>query len=791
MVRNYLTIALRNLRRNLGYTVINLVGLAVGMGACLLIGLYVGEELSYDDFHAAAPRIHVLGIDNEYFGRGTATSYPLASALKSQLPLVDRAVRTYEVPGAPVRTAGGAIENERRLLLADPAFFEVFDFPVVRGDAEAALRAPDGVVLTASTARTFFGGDDPIGQTLAVEVEDSTHMLTVRGVAENVPEHSTLQFALVAPTDLLPAEERGSGSWGRRMFRTYALLGRAAPPDTVAARAERVVRTQARDRLPDRTYFSVPLPELYLSSEHSAEGFRGQWRYLYIFGAIAIFILLIAAINYVNLATAQATQRAREVGVRKAVGAGRGQLARQFIGESVLLSAAALGLGLGFAAATIPAFNAVFGTSISILGDGALLTGLSAVAFVIGTAAGIYPAIILTRFRPTQVLRDASRTTTGGGGWLRRGLVVVQFSISIALLAGTIVVYQQLGYVQSKPLGFDAGQVAALSLGEDVSVTNEALHRELRAHPGVRAVSVANALPARLGVRIGRDPDQISDEAETEKDRFRWVPITADTTLAETLGLRFIAGKDLGSAGGPRRVLLNEAAARGMGWTPAEAVGKPFQAGRETGRVAGVVENFHVSSLHEEIWPVVITEGEPERRRLVAVKFASESVRSGVEHVRQVLAGLAPEDEFDYRFFDEEFDAMYRSEERLGQVVTAFAGIAILIACLGLFALAAHTAGRRRKEIGIRKVLGATRTNIVALLSREFLLLVALASVVGAPVAYLAMDRWLRDFAYRIDLSPVFFLGASALAMTIALATISVQALRAARTDPAATLRHE
>jgi putative ABC transport system permease protein len=796
MLRSYLKIALRTIRRRAGFTAINVFGLAVGMAACLLIGLYVGDELSYDDFHAKADRIHVMGEDHSFFGRSVATPYPLASTLETDLPAVQRTVRTVARGEITVRRPDQSMEAERRLLLADAAFFRVFDFPLVRGTPASALAAPDAAIITQSMARDFFGEADPMGETLTVALRDSTHTLTVRGVVRDVPDHSTIQFDVMVPLSLLEADRRDPEDWGLRMFQTYALLGQSLPPDTLAAQAKRAVaaRLSDTDREPPE-FFAMPLPALYLSDQHNTEGFRGQPRYLYIFGSVALFILLIAAVNYVNLVTVQAQQRAKEVGVRKTMGAGRGQLARQFLSESVLVSGAALGLAFGMAALALPAFNGSFGTELTLLGgdSGPLLAGLAAAVLGIGVAAGAYPAFVLSRFEPARVLRGASGTTTGGGGWLRRGLVVLQFAISAALIVGTVVVYQQLGYMQTKQLGFDGEQVAVIDLSQGaMTARGEAVKQQLRQHPAVETVSLASVTPARASIRVGMPPESVSPEANTDRDVFSWTPIRTDSAFVETLGLRLVAGRSFGPPAGRAEVLINESAARELGWSPDEAVGKPFRPGGEgDGVVVGVVEDFHLTSLREAIMPVAITIDDQDDRGQVAVKLAADGIQAGMDHVRQALGALAPEAALEYQFLDDAFDAMYRSEERLSQIFTAFAGIAILIACLGLLGLAAYAAQRRTKEIGIRKALGASLTSIIGLLSKEFAALVAVALVIGMPVAYWAMQRWLEDFAFRTSVSGWTFVGTALVALVIAGASVSVHAIRAARTDPAKALRSE
>jgi putative ABC transport system permease protein len=796
MLRNYLTIALRNIRQRAGYTTINVFGLAVGMAACLLIGLYVGDELSYDTFHDRADRIYVMGSENNFFGRSIATSYPVAATLEDDLPAVERAVRTASRGDVMVRRVANTMESERQLLLADSAFFRVFDFALVRGDRSSVLDAPDAAVITQSMASDFFGDEDPMGQAITVDLRGTTHTLTVRGVAADVPDNSTIQFDLVAPTRLLDADRRDPTGWGMMMYTTYALLDQPLPADTLAAQAERAAAARLSDagRKPP-SFFSIPLPELYLSDQHNTEGFRGQSRYLYIFGSVALFILLIAAINYVNLVTAQAQQRAKEVGVRKTMGAGRGQLARQFLSESVLVSGAALGLALVLSALAMPVFNGSFGTELSLLdgGSGGLLIGLVAAMLGIGVLAGAYPSFVLSRFQPVHVLRGASGTTTGGGGWLRRGLVVVQFALSAALIVGTIVVHQQLDFMQTKSLGFDGEQVAVVNLPyRTMPASQVTVKRQLVQHPSVQQVSLANAMPAHANMRVGQDVESVSSEANTDQDVFSWVPVNTDSAFVETLGLQFVSGRSFAPGSSRPEVLINEATARALGWAPEDAVGKPIRAGSSgQGVVAGVVENFHLASLREEIMPVLITVGDPSEAGLAAVKLSAGGIQAGMDHIRSTVAALAPDAEVEVQFLDDEFDAMYRSEERLSRIFTAFAGIAIFIACLGLLGLAAYTAQQRTKEIGIRKALGATVPQIALLLNREFAALVIVALALGMPVAYRAMQQWLEDFAFRTDVSAWTFVGTAVLALAIAGASVSLHAIRAARTDPVKALRAE
>ena len=795
MLRNYLTIAVRMLRRHLGYTAINIVGLAVGMAACLLMGLYMGDELSYDTFHAEADRIHLVGLDNDFFGRGVATPYPLAPTLEDDLPAVERAVRTASRSEATVRLTRGAMAHDRRLLLVDSAFFQVFDFPFVRGSAAAALDVPDGTVITETMAHTLFGDADPMGETLTVELRDSTHTLTVRGVAKDVPTNSTLQFDLVAPLRLLAADRRDSESWGRFVYRTYALLRPSLPSDTLTAQAKRAVaaKLSGTGRTPP-DFFSVPLLELYLSDLHTTEGFRGQPRYLYIFGSVALFILLIAAFNYVNLAVVQAQQRAREVGVRKTMGARRGQLARQFLGESVLVSSAALVGALGLASTALPVFNHSFGTELVLWegGNSRLLAGLAVSVLGVGIAAGAYPAFVLSRFEPVRVLRGASGTTAGGDGWLRRSLVVLQFALSAALLVGTLVVHQQLDYMQTKSLGFDGEQVAVVDLPRrNMTATPTTVKQQLLQHPSVQQVSLSTATPAHAGMRLGMDVGSVSAEATTDQATFSWVPIRADSAYVETLGLHLIAGRSFDRhTGVSEGVLINKAAAQQLGWTPAEAVGKPIRSGSGEGTVIGVVEDFHLESLREAIMPALITIGEPKESRQAAVKLSADGLQAGMAHIQATLSALAPDAALEVRFLDDAFDAMYRSEERLREIFTAFAGLAIFIACLGLLGLAAYAAQRRTKEIGIRKAVGAKKYTILLQFLIEAVIVCLIGGVIGLGLSALgAMGISAMGFTAALPMETVAI--AFGICVGVGVLFGIAPAWQAATADPIEALRYE
>jgi len=799
MLRNYLKIAARHLWHQWGFTAMNVVGLAVGMATCLLVGLYVQDELSFDTFHPQAERILAVTIEADFFNEPRRiTPAPLGDLLRTDVPGVQAVTRTRgdgDLHTVQYEDGNRTFAREQRVLETDGAFFDVFGgFQMRQGTARGVLDAPDDAVITTEVARAFFGDQNPIGKILAVE-DDSTRRYTVVGVTE-VPENSSIQFDVVVP---LPTSEM-SQQWGMYLYHTYARTDEGVSPTRIAEAVQQAVPSDAENYV--RAVEPLPLPELYLSDAYDADGIKGQPRSLYIFGTIALLILLIAAFNYVNLVTAQAEQRAREVGVRKTMGATRGQLVNQFLGEALLLSGAALVVAIVLVAGALPAFNALFDKTLSLTTarhGWALLNGI-AIVLVVGLLAGSYPAVVLSGYAPTRILRGASATTTDGGGWLRKGLVVTQFAASAGLIFATIVIYQQLDYVQTKHLGFDGEQVVTVDLGDIPQSRHEALRREVGQHPDVVQATVGSAAPGGFGITFTNEPEDLSPDAQTSREEIQVHPAKVDTSYMETLGLRLIAGRDFDavpSNGATQGYLLNEAAVEAFGWTPEAAVGKRFTLAQADddpmGQVIGVVENFHLESLRSEISPVVLVQ-EAERfssPSVLAARLAPEGIPAAMNHLREVVREVAPTTAFQYTFLDEKFDQMYRTEQRLARIFAAFALIAIVVACMGLFALAAFSVRRRTREIGVRKALGASARDVLALLSKEYAVLVGIAMVAGLPVASLGLRRWLEGFAYRVEIGPGSLGLAAGLVVAVAGLTVSYHALRAARTDPATTLRDE
>ena len=807
MLRNYLTIALRTLRRNAGYTAINLIGLAVGLAACLLIGLYVRHELSYDTFHEKSDRIYRV-VQHAQRGEESRSrlihSARLAPAVDANLPSVEQAVRISQRWGEEILVKRGEHTfYEGNFYLADSTFLDVFGFSLRRGNPETALTEPFSVVLTERMAEKYFGKTNPIGKTIRAEGYGQMHELTVTGVAENPPSTTHLPFDFLVSFNTLRQtmpDPEDSDSWRHIAHYTYLLLEEEAQPAALERTLPKFVfRQQGRslEELEEKggslSYELQPITDIHLHSHYDRElTANSDIRYVYLFVTLALLILGLACINYVNLATAQATRRAREVGVRKTVGAHRRQLVRQYLGESALLCAVALVGALVLARLALPVFNDLVGVQLGahFFGPTTLLLVLG-LGFVVAVGAGAYPAFYLSAFQPVEVIEGQIGTGSGRTP-LRKGLVVLQFAVAVGLIAGTLLIRQQLQHMQTKELGLNEERVVVVHARDAMHQNYQAFGQELLQQASIEGVTASSvSLPTTRNLESslipeGVDPEQWQVENSPPMNRLQ-----VGSDFEEVMEIPLLAGRGLSRAADSADVtpvLINETAVQALGWE--EPVGKTFQCCfRPTPRVVGVVEDFHYQTLRQQIQPVVIMENTYSPSH-VLVRVQAGALSGALDAIRAQWQQVS-DAPFEYSFLDQRFEQVYRAERRTARSFTIFAGLAIFIACLGLLGLAAYAAKQREKEIGIRKTLGATATNIVALLSKEFLLLVGIACVIAAPVAYVGMERWLRDFAYRVDVSPWLFVGASVLAALIAFLTISYQALRAARTDPAMTLRDE
>lgn len=790
MLRSHLTTALRNMRRQKGYAFINISGLAFGLAACLLLVLFVREEMSYDAFHEKADRIHRVVLQNER-GDMAYQSALLGPFLATELPGVEATVRflhkneiTIGEPGEPVRTANN-------LLYTDASFFDVFTFPVIQGDPSSALTEPWSVVLTERAAEMWFPRQDPMGQTLPIHGADP---FVVTGVVETPPAASSIQFDFLASMATLPTHpgERPmfESGWGAMGYQTYVLLDALSQAAEVEQGLKPAILTQTDAPFIAAASFSLePLREHHFSGVSGALATTSDIRFLYVFSSIAALILLIACINYINLATARATLRAREVGIRKAVGADGRALLRQFMGESMLTTLLALGLALLLVAATVGPFAALVERSLSTadLLDGPVLAALAAMVLLVGLGAGSWPAFVMARFQPSRVLKGESGGP-GSGVRIRRAMVVVQFAISIVLVVGTITIQRQLTFMQEKDLGFDQERVVTMQLGGHMTNQADLLAETYRQLPGVASVTLSGAIPSVLGARFGFKKDGVEHMAGA---------FPVDAVFAETMGMEIVAGRNFSAetndASNRTReggAIINETMARIMDLENPIGELLPVTPNGHTYRIVGIVRDFHVFSLHNEIEPVMLVPREDFWTRHVSVRLDSDDYAGVLASLEAEWSRIDPTRPFNYRFLDEAFDQLYKGPYQLARLFNIFSLTAVLIACLGLFGLAAFTAVRRTREIGIRKALGATRRSILVLLTREFLLLVAIAFVLAAPLAWIASDNWLSTFAYRIQVDWItFFVGGVLMAM-IAVGTVAWQAVRAASTNPTEALRH-
>lgn len=801
MFKNYFKISWRNLQKNKLYTFVNITGLTVGIASCILIGLYVSQELSYDKFHNKADRI--VRITMQYANEGVTqyvatTGTKAGPQLQRTFPSITAFTRTVQY--TPVISVGSKVFNEPHFLFADSAFFNIFTFPLVKGDPATVLAAPNQVVITETMAKKYFGSNDPIGKTLKI---NNGKDYTITGIAKDAPENSQIQFNFVASFSSMRVSRQEI--WWTANYITYLLL---AHPRDLEPVQRQVTAYMATDRIRQETRLEEhdthlsfnlePLTRIHLHSALDGLEPNGSITYVYILSAIALLILVIACVNYTNLATAQAQGRTGEISIRKVLGAGKGQLFRQYLGESFILTVIALLLATVLSIQLLPLFNQVANKSLS---SSSLLSPLPILALlllgvIVSLLAGAYPAFVLSNIRLMSILRAGFRLSSSGGN-LRKSLIVVQFVISVFLMISTMVILQQLSFIQNKKLGFDKDHVLVLpAAGEEIHNSYDAVKAAARQAPQVISIGGASGTPTYV-----QWTDDLTAMTGTGKRTFSIKAIPCDADLVTTLGIQIIAGTNFNPAdmhlldtsndykNFRHSFMLNESAIKALGWTPEQAIGKTVTKG-SPGIVRAVVKDFHFSSMHEAIGPLVLFQDTQWISRMY-VKVSGKDLPGTITRLQTIWKEYAPHQPFEYHFLDEDYNALYKTEARTGQLLGTFSLTAILLACLGLFALAAYTTAQRTKEIGIRKVLGASLASLTGLLSKDFLKLVAIASLIALPMSWWAMNRWLQDFVYHITLSWWLFAIVILLALLIALVTVSVQAIRAGLANPVKSLKTE
>ncbi len=792
MFENYLKTAFRNLVRYRTYAAINLAGLTLGIACFLVIYLYVQDQRSYDRFHENVDRLYRVVVDWEQptgTFQNALTSAPMGPQIQADFPDVEAMARFLPYGSEVLMQHGTQRFFEGGGYFAGAAVFEMFTFNLYEGDPETALEAPNTVVLTTSLARKYFGDGEALGQTIRLNNSDD---YTVTGVMDDLPRQAHMHFDFLLSFSTL--QYGWLAQWGSNPFYTYVLLAPGHDVAQMEAAFPQMITTHAGPVL-ERMGMSwrmwlQPLTEIHVRPLGNEPGTPTSIEQLYLLGVVALFILLLACINFVNLATARATTRAKEVGMRKVLGANRRQLAAQFFGESTLLTVIAVVLGVGLVAVVLPAGSALLGSPLALQWDATLVFGLLGVTVLVSVLAGAYPALMLSGLAPLRVLK----------GWLgrggptktrsRRGLVIVQFSISVLLIIATATVYQQLHFMQTKHLGLQPDQVVAMPVYAALQTQGTALAEQMTRLGGVEQVAFASRKPGTgtYGVGIQR-----ADQGE-EAPLYSFKYMAVDYNYFDVLQIDVRAGHTFDAAietDTEGAVVLNEQAARELGWaTPEEALGQRIVA-RETSReIIGVVENFHFQPLHTRMQPLVLVPDTDGSNFLLA-KVQATDLRTTLADMEATWNQLAPAWPFSFSFLDRDYATLYENEERFGQLFATFALLALFIACLGLFGLATFAVERRTKEMGIRKVLGASSSGIVVLLSKDFARLVLLANVIAWPVAYIALDRWLDTYAFRTDLAWWVFGVAGLIVLAIAWATISTQALRASRTNPIESLRYE
>jgi putative ABC transport system permease protein len=794
MLKNYFKVAVRNLLRNRVFSFINITGLAVGMTACFLIFQYVRYETSYDSFNTKADRIYRVVVDVTTPSKKISTyacSAPVAINLKKDFPEVEDAVRLVS---EPLLVRRGEVKfQEKKTLLADSTLFRIFDFPLIKGDRNTALREPMSVVLSESAARKYFGQSDAMGRHLLLT--DNGIDATVTGVMKEIPGNSQIQAEMLVSLssyEQIYGTPKQDTMWRWHNYITYILMRPHASASAMEKKLPAFMDfhdgAQERELQLLQTLLLEPLRDVYLRSDRGGL-VTGNAHNVYIFSIIAVFILLIACINFINLTTARSTTRAKEVGVRKVVGAARVQLAGQFLGESVIICWMAFALTLLLGSLLMPWFNHLAGKQVSphFLSRPTDTVILFLLSSFIGIFAGIYPSIVLSSFKTISVLKG-SITAGTQGLVLRKGLVVFQFAVSIVLIVGTIVVLQQLSYLRHQDLGFSRQQQMVIEAHDDQG--GEAFKQAISRIPGVLATTFSSALPGgEYGQRYATLENKIGDMQKTIVNQF-----FVDFDFIRQFDLEMTAGRAFSKSLGTdsANLIINESLASLLGYSsPQEAIGKRYSIGERPGQIIGVCRNYNYTSLRENIQPMCLRVGWAHSMQKLSVKVSAANLAATITAIEKSWNSIIPGKPFEYAFLDETFNAQYKSEDRFGSLFLNFAILAIFISCLGVLGLASYSTVQRTKEIGVRKVLGASVANIIKLLSTDFIKLVLTAFLAASPIGWYAMHQWLNGFAYRTSISWQVFALAGGASLSIVFMTISYQAIKAAVANPVKSLRTE
>lgn len=788
MLRNYLIISIRIITRNRGFSLINICGLSLGLACTLLILIWVQDELNFDRFHKNIEEIYRVEENQHYTGvvyHVNVTPYPSGPVWKEKIPEIAEAVRVVSLPGLLFRYGEKAF-FEDNIRSVDSTIFNMFSFELLKGDPVKVLTDPYSVVLTDELANKYFGDEEPLGKIIRV----NQYAFTVKGVVKKPPLNSSIRFSALVPFDFIKEVGYYSDSWGNNSITTFIMLHENTDTSMVNNKLTQVYK----DHFPEGTtdFMAAPLKKMHLYSYFGSVHKPSNIRFVYIFSVVATIVLLIACINFMNLSTARAANRAREIGVRKAAGAGRLHLIGQFLGESLVMAFLAMIIALLTVIALLGVFNTLAGKEVgmSVLWSARFITGMVIITVVAGILAGLYPAVFLSSLNPVKVIKGevpGMKKAT-----LRKTLVVVQFAVSILLIIGTLVVYNQLNYMKSKDLGYDRDNLLYIPIRGEVRNAYERIRSEFLKNPDVVAISACSHTPDRIGSNSssswwpGKDPDM----------SLLITTAAVDFGFVNAMKIKIVEGRDFSEEYPADRAvdtignfLINEETARIMNVD--QVVGSPFRFMGVSGVIVGVMKNFHYQPVSEEIEPLAMIIAPSEWLQYILVRIVPGDVSKITRELEKIWQTVLPSYPFDYVFLDEQLDNTYRTETRLGNLLKYFSVVAILVACLGLFALSSFIAEQRTREFGIRKAMGAGSHHIITTLARDTVVLVMFAIIIGVPLGWFIMNKWLQDFAYRVHLHWWLFLFAGALALIITLITVSHQAWKSGRTSPAEALRYE
>ncbi len=807
MIKNYLKIALRNLWKSKGFSFINIFGLAIGIAVCLLIMLFVIDEVSYDKYNKKADRIYRVDGDVKFGGTHFILAVapdPMGPTLKKDYPQVEQYVRFRDRGGFRIKKGNENLQ-ENKVIHADSTLFDLFTLPMIAGDPKTALTEPKSVVITERISKKYFNSTDVVGKLFIV---NDTNNYKITGVIKNIPTQSHFNFDFFVSMSSI--DESRQNNWLSNNFNTYILLKENTDAKSFESKLKDVVNKYVGEQAQQFLNMSMadfrkagnfddynltPLTKIHLHSDKVAElGANGNLQYVYIFSAIGIFILLIACVNFMNLSTAHSSNRAKEVGVRKVLGSMKQSLVYQFLSESILISFIALIFAVVFAALLLPYFNQLSGKEIELglFSKGWLIPSLLLIVVIVGLLAGSYPAFYLSSFQPVSVLKG--KLAKGfKSGWFRSSLVIFQFAISIILIIGTVVINNQLKFINNKKLGFDREQVFIIKNTYSLGNQAKTFKNELLNISGVQNVTMTGFLPTG----DYRNDSPLYPEATLDQKKAvamqNW---TVDESYIPALQMQITKGRNFSSQmpTDSSALIINEAAAKLLNFD--DPINKTLyyitSLKNKTVKeyhIVGVIKDFNFNSLRQIVSPLALFYGE--EKGSVAMQIKTDNISSLIAQVENKWKSIVPGQPFNYSFMNDDFNKIYSSEQRVGKIAMTFSILAILIACLGLFGLVTYAAEQRTKEIGIRKVLGATVSNIVTMLSKDFLILVTIAAFIAFPVAWWAMNKWLQDFAYRINISWWIFIVAGVVALLIALITVSFKAIKAAIANPVKNLRTE